>query len=214
MSELTSFVSRAAEKARDEVHRRKIAKAVATYDAAVTNTKADQFRDWQEARNLATAIKNYTLENLADLLEQFEKNFTAHDGKVFWAATAEQAADYVVQLAQNRRAKKVVKSKSMTTEEIELNEKLEHAGIEVRESDLGELIVQLAGEKPYHIVTPAMHKSKAEISALFQEKLNAPPTESAEELTMIARQHLRQDYVTADIGITGANFIIADAGAI
>jgi L-lactate dehydrogenase complex protein LldF len=91
---------------------------------------------------------------------------------------------------------------------------LETAGIEVRESDLGELIVQLAGEKPYHIVTPAMHKSKAEISRLFQEKLNAPLTENAEELTMVARRHLRRDYVTADIGITGANFLIADCGAV
>ncbi len=214
MSEFTNFVSHSAAKASDEVHRLKIAKAITTYDTAVTNTKANQFSDWRAARHLAASIKNYTLENLADLLEQFEANFIAHGGKVFWAVTAEEAADYVLQLATDRRAKKVVKSKSMTTEEIDLNEKLEHAGIEVRESDLGELIVQLAGEKPYHIVTPAMHKSKAEISALFQEKLEAPPTESAEELTMIARKHLRQDYVTADIGITGANFIIADAGAI
>jgi len=214
MSEFTDFVSRAAVKASDEVHRRKIAKAIATYNTAVTNTKANQFSDWQKARSLAAEIKNYTLAHLADLLEQFEANFIARGGKVFWAATADEAADYVLQLAKERRVKKVVKSKSMTTEEIDLNEKLEHAGIAVRESDLGELIVQLAGEKPYHIVTPAMHKSKAEISALFQEKLEAPPTESAEELTMIARRHLREDYVTADIGITGANFIIADAGAI
>lgn len=214
MSELSSFLSRSASKAGDDTHRWKIAKAIATYDAAVTTTKVSQFLDWQAARHLAAAVKNYTLENLADLLEQFESNFTARGGKIFWAATATDAANYVVQLAQQRQAKKIVKSKSMTTEEINLNEKLEQAGIEVRESDLGELIVQLAGEKPYHLVTPAMHKSKAEISQLFQEKLQAPPTESAEELTMIARRHLRQDYVTADIGITGANFIIADAGAI
>lgn len=214
MPEVTNFISRSALKASDEVHRLKIAKAIATYDAAATSTKANQFSDWQQARNIAAAIKNYTLAHLADLLEQFEANFSARGGKVFWAATAAEATDYVLQLAQERHARKVVKSKSMTTEEINLNEKLEHAGIEVRESDLGELIVQLAGEKPYHIVTPAMHKSKAEISALFQEKLDAPPTESAEELTMIARRHLRQDYVTAAIGITGANFIIADAGAI
>ncbi|MCG3121211.1 MAG: Lactate utilization protein B [bacterium] len=214
MSEFSSFLSRSASKASDDTHRWKIAKAIATYDAAVATTKANQFLDWQAARHLAAAIKNYTLENLADLLEQFESNFTARGGKIFWAATAAAAAKYVVQLAQQRQAKKIVKSKSMTTEEINLNAQLEQAGIEVRESDLGELIVQLAGEKPYHIVTPAMHKSKAEISQLFQEKLQAPPTESAEELTMIARRHLRQDYVTADIGITGANFIIADAGAI
>jgi L-lactate dehydrogenase complex protein LldF len=214
MSEYSQFLSRAAIKARDDEHRFKIAKAVATYETAVAAAKANQFVDWQAARNLAAAIKNYTLANLADLLEQFETAFTARGGKIFWATTAAEARDYILQLAQHRRAKKVVKSKSMTTEEIQLNESLEAAGIEVRESDLGELIVQLAGEKPYHIVTPAMHKSTAEISRLFQEKLHAPPTENAEELTMVARHHLRQDYVTADIGITGANFLIADCGAI
>ncbi len=214
MSEMSEFLSRAAIKAQDDEHRLKIAKAIATYDNAVTATKANQFVNWQAARQLATELKNHTLENLADLLEQFEQAFTARGGKVFWAATASEAADYVLALAQRRQAKKVVKSKSMTTEEIQLNEKLEAAGIEVRESDLGELIVQLAGEKPYHIVTPAMHKSKAEISRLFQEKLNAPFTENAEELTMVARRHLRRDYVTADIGITGANFLIADCGAV
>jgi L-lactate dehydrogenase complex protein LldF len=214
MSEISEFLSRAAIKAHDDEHRLKIAKAIATYDNAVAATKTNQFVDWQAARHLAAEVKNHTLENLADLLEQFERAFSARGGKVFWAATASEAADYVVNLAQRRQAKKVVKSKSMTTEEIQLNEKLEANGVEVRESDLGELIVQLAGEKPYHIVTPAMHKSKVEISRLFQEKLNAPPTENAEELTMVARRHLRQDYVTADIGITGANFLIADCGAV
>lgn len=214
MSEFSSFLARSAEKARDEAHRLKISKAIATYDAAVTATKANQFVDWQTARNLAAAIKDYTLQNLADLLEQFEANFAARGGKVFWAANADDAANYVLQLAHQQQARKVVKSKSMTTEEINLNEKLEAGSVEVRESDLGELIVQLAGEKPYHIVTPAMHKTKAEISRLFQEKLHAAPTENAEELTMVARRHLRQDYVTADIGISGANFIVADAGAI
>lgn len=214
MSEMSEFLSRAANKTRDDEHRLKIAKAIATYDNAVAATKTKQFTDWQAARHLAAEVKNHALENLADLLEQFEQAFAARGGKVFWAASASEAADYVLALAQKRRAKKIVKSKSMTTEEIQLNEKLEAAGIEVRESDLGELIVQLAGEKPYHIVTPAMHKSTAEISQLFQEKLNAPPTENAEELTMVARRHLRQDYVTADIGITGANFLIADCGAV
>src|SRR5574341_727848 len=214
MSEFSQFLSQAAIKANDELHRLKIAKAIATYDAAVTATKASQFGDWQAARNLAAEVKNCAVENLADLLEQFETTFTARGGKVFWAETASAAADYIINLARQRQAQKAVKSKSMTTEEIGLNEKLAAAGIAVRESDLGELIVQLAGEKPYHIVTPAMHKSKAEISRLFQEKLSAPPTENAEELTMVARRHLRQDYVTADIGITGANFLVADCGAV
>jgi len=214
MSEFSSFISRSAVKASDDSHRVKIAKAIATYDSAVAATKTSQFSDWQAARDFAETIKNYTLDHLADLLEQFESAFTARGGKVFWAANADDAANYVLQLAHRHHAQKVVKAKSMTAEEINLNENLAASGVEARESDLGELIVQLAGEKPYHIVTPAMHKTKAEISQLFQEKLNAPPTESAEELTMIARRHLRQDYVTADIGITGANFIIAEVGAI
>ncbi|MDZ7309926.1 MAG: LutB/LldF family L-lactate oxidation iron-sulfur protein [candidate division KSB1 bacterium] len=214
MSEFSHFRSRSAIKANDDDHRLKIAKAIATYETAVMATKANQFIDWQTARSLATEVKNHALGKLAELLEQFEEKFTARGGKIFWAASAGEATDYVLKLAQQKSAKKIVKSKSMTTEEIHLNEALAAAGIEVRESDLGELIVQLAGEKPYHIVTPAMHKSKAEISQLFQEKLKAPPTDSAEELTMVARRYLRQDYVTADIGITGANFLLADCGAI
>jgi L-lactate dehydrogenase complex protein LldF len=102
----------------------------------------------------------------------------------------------------------------MTTEEIFFNELCEEQGMEVWESDLGELIVQLAGEKPYHIVTPAMHKSTAEISRLFHEKLGSPLTDSAAELTMVAREHLRQAYITADIGVTGANFLLAREGAV
>ncbi|MDZ7343639.1 MAG: LutB/LldF family L-lactate oxidation iron-sulfur protein [candidate division KSB1 bacterium] len=214
MSEFSQFITRANLKASDDAHRLKLAKAIATYESAVSATKASQLIDWQATRELAATIKKFTLAHLADLLEQFEAAFTTRGGKIFWAATATEASDYIVRVAQQHHAKKIVKSKSMTTEEIHLNEQLEAAGIEVRESDLGELIVQLAGEKPYHIVTPAMHKTKAEISRLFQEKLQAPPTENAEELTMIARLHLRQDYVTADLGITGANFLIADCGAV
>jgi L-lactate dehydrogenase complex protein LldF len=102
----------------------------------------------------------------------------------------------------------------MTTEELDLNECLERAGVEVLESDLGELIVQLAGEKPYHIVTPAMHKSKEDIAALFHEKLGTPLDASAEDLAMTARRHLRGAYVTAELGVTGANFLVAGDGSV
>lgn len=214
MTELQQFLHLSAQKAADDEHRFKIAKAVGIYEHAVSQTRASQFKNWQEARALAAAIKDEALSRLPDFLEQFEENFSARGGRVFWAETAGDAAAYILQVAQSRHAKKVVKSKSMTTEEIALNEQLEAAGMEVWESDLGELIVQLAGEKPYHIVTPAMHKSKEEIARLFHEKLDAPLTGSAEELTMVARRHLRQAYVTSDIGITGGNFLIADAGAV
>ncbi len=214
MTERQHFLHLSAQKAADETHRSKIGKAIGIYEQTVARTKTSQFKDWEQARALAAAIKNEALARLPDLLEQFEAKFIAAGGKVFWAETAAEAVKYILQIAQQRRARKVVKSKSITTEEIQLNENLERAGLEVWESDLGELIVQLAGEKPYHIVTPAMHKSKAEIAQLFQEKLQAPPTDSAEELTMIARRHLRQAYISSDIGITGGNFLIADAGAV
>src|SRR5204862_3121034 len=109
---------------------------------------------------------------------------------------------------------KVVKSKSMTTEEIHLNDALEVAGIHTVETDLGEYICQIRGEAPYHIVTPVMHLTKADIARTFQEKLGVPLTDSAEELTMIARARLRQEFLTADMGVTGANFAVADTGMI
>ena len=214
MTEHQHFLQLSAQKAGDNAHRLKLGKAIATYDAVVGNTKKSQFKNWEEARTLAAQIKNYALAHLPELLEQFEKNFIAAGGKVFWAETGTEAAQYIVNLAQQQRVRKAVKSKSMTTEEIHLNESLEKSGVEVWESDLGELIVQLANEKPYHIVTPAMHKTKEEIGALFQQTLHAPLTTNAEELTMIARRHLREAYITSGMGVTGANFLIADAGAI
>lgn len=214
MSEATDFLERAAVKAADKEHALTLARACATHDVAVNAMQAEQYHDWQQARDQGARLKRDVLDRLPDLLETFEAKIAARGAKVLWAEDAGQARDYILEVVQRRGAKKVVKSKSMTTEEIGLNECLEDRGVEVWESDLGELIVQLAGEKPYHIVTPAMHKRKGEIAKLFQEKLNAPPTDSAEELTMVARGHLRQAYVTADIGVTGANFIIAEEGAI
>ncbi len=214
MSEYTEFLTRAAAKAQDDVHRRQILKAISVYETKVAGMKALQFRDWQEARRLAARVKDHALAHLPELLESFEAKIVRRGARVLWAETAKEAQDLFLGIVQRHAAKKVVKSKSMTTEEVELNELLERAGVEVWESDLGELIVQLAGEKPYHIVTPAMHKSKEEIAALFHEKLGAPPGLSPEELTMIARRHLREAYVTAEIGVTGANFLIAEDGAV
>ncbi len=214
MNTQKQFKKQSAEKAHDQQHLLKIRKAIRTYDEKVAEMKQAQFIDWPAARKQAGQIKQYVLENWADLLEQFESNMKENGAEVLWAETAEQARQIFLEIADRHKAKKIVKSKSMTTEEIELNETCEANGIEVWESDLGELIVQLAGEKPYHIVTPAMHKSKAEISKLFHEKLGSVESDSAEELTMIARAHLRQAYVTADIGVSGANFLIADPGLV
>ncbi len=214
MSEYSQFLKRSNLIAEDELHRGKIMKAVNTHDDKVETMKDYQFIDWQESRDQAAAVKDYVLDHLPDLLEQFESKISARGTKVLWAQTVEEAQQYILDIAKEHNAKKIIKAKSMTTEEIAFNETCEAAGYEVMESDLGELIVQLAGEKPYHIVTPAMHKNTAEIAELFHEKLGTPITDSAEELTMAARAHLRDGYVTADIGVSGANFLIADDGAV
>ncbi len=214
MSEQTSFLERAATKSADKVHAANIFKAVTSFEQAHIQTKQNQFHDWQDARERAAEIKDDVLNRLPDLLETFEKNISARGTKVLWAEDADEARRHFMEIARKHKARKIVKAKSMATEEIELNELLESEGLDVIESDLGELIVQLGREKPYHIIAPAIHKTKEEIAQLFHEKLDAPLTDSPEELTMVARAHLRKIYVTADIGVSGANFLIADEGAI
>jgi L-lactate dehydrogenase complex protein LldF len=214
LSEHSRFIDSSEVKAADETHRKRLLKVIASYDSVVVNQKAGQFINWQDARSIAAEVKRYVLDNLPELLEQFEANATENGMKVLWAQDVADAHRIVQEIIERHGVKKVVKSKSMTSEELELNEFLEHRGIETLESDLGELIVQLNGEKPYHIVTPAMHKSKEEISEIFQRTLGCEPTTDAEELTDIARRHLREAYITADLGISGANFLLADDGAI
>ena len=147
-------------------------------------------------------------------LLEFEQNFTRRGGKVVWANDAAEANHEILNILRKHSAKMVVKSKSMVTEEIQLNESLIHHQIESVETDLGEYIVQLLGQKPYHIVTPAMHLSKDEIAKLFHEKFGSPIDASPEQITEVARGIMREKFVKADIGITGANFLIADTGSI
>jgi L-lactate dehydrogenase complex protein LldF len=139
---------------------------------------------------------------------------TRRGGKVIWARDASEAADFVLGLAKEKNARRLVKSKSMTTEEIDLNERLEHHKLEVVETDLGEYILQLAHEKPYHIVAPALHKTRYDVADIFTERLGVEREVVIEKQTMIARAVLRQKFLSADIGITGANFLIADSGAV
>ncbi len=210
---LEKFNHDATVKTADLHHRAVIQKAITTYDVAVARGRL-RFADWQNARSRAAAIKWETINHLDQYLEEFERNVLANGGHVFWAETAEDARAHVLQLARRHKVEKVVKSKSMTTEEIHLNDALETAGIHTVETDLGEYICQIRGEPPYHIVTPVMHLTKADIARTFQEKLGTPLTDSAEELTMIARARLRQEFLTADMGITGANFAVADTGMV
>jgi L-lactate dehydrogenase complex protein LldF len=207
------FAHAAAAKAADLSHRAVIQKNIATYDAAVARGRL-RFADWQNARSRAAAIKWETINHLDRYLEQFERNVLANGGQVFWAETAADARNHVLELTRRHGVHKIVKSKSMTTEEIHLNEALEAEGIRTIETDLGEYICQLRGEPPYHIVTPVMHLTKADIARTFQEKLGTPLTENAEELTMIARAKLRREFMTADMGITGGNFAVADTGMV
>ncbi|MBV9106838.1 MAG: iron-sulfur cluster-binding protein [Verrucomicrobia bacterium] len=194
-------------------HRAKIRAALKSYETARDERKA-QYQDWQAARHGAASIKWESLNHLDAYLVDFVTKLSARGTKVFWAGNAQEARDYIVALAKEKRAHTIIKSKTMTSEEIHLNEALRQAGYEVVESDLGEFIVQLRGEAPYHLVFPAMHLTRHEISDLFHEKLHSAPSEHPEELTMIARKELRFKYIQADIGISGANFGIAETGMI
>src|SRR3984893_18482699 len=197
----------------DLVHRAKIRSALGSYEKARAGTTA-HYQDWQAARAGAAAIKWEAINHLDVYLTQFADKLTARGTKVFWASNGNEARGYVVALAKEKGARLIIKSKSMTSEEIHLNSALGKAGYEVVESDLGEYIVQLREEPPYHLVAPAMHLTRHEISDLFREKLHSLPTENPEELTMIARSNLRMKYLQADIGITGVNFGIAETGMI
>jgi len=207
------FKEAANKKAADQQHRLKLNYNIKQYDNAVEKGK-QQFAHIDLAKRRAKNIKWQSIENLGRYLEEFETNFIGNGGKVIWAEDAKDARDEIIHILKTNDAKTVVKSKSMATEEIELNHHLEEQGVEVAETDLGEYIVQLAGEKPYHIVTPAMHKSKEDVQQLFHNKLGTAPDLSPEQLTEVARENLREIYISADVGITGANFLIANTGSI
>lgn len=170
--------------------------------------------DWEGARERARAIKDETLLHLDRYLEQFTANAERAGARVHWARDAAEACEIIGRIAEERGARTVVKSKSMATEEIHLNAALTRRGIEPIETDLGEYIIQLAGETPSHIVAPAIHKTRAQIAALFAEKLGIAPSEDAAALTAAARQTLRRRFAEAEVGISGVNFAVAETGTI
>ncbi|PKB62660.1 MAG: iron-sulfur cluster-binding protein [SAR202 cluster bacterium Io17-Chloro-G1] len=175
---------------------------------------SDQTPDWEALQDKGRAIKAHTLDNLAYYLEMVERNVISSGGHIYFAKDAEAASNYVVNLAKERGIELVIKGKSMVSEEMALNHRLEEEGIEPVETDLGEYIVQLAEETPFHIIAPAIHKSRGEVSELFVEKLNVPMYDNIEDLTREARDQLRQKFVDAGMGITGANFIVAETGTV
>ncbi len=207
------FLEKSKVKAADLDHRRKINFNIGRYNAVVPKGK-EQYDNVHLARERAKNTKWRAIETLDQQLEDFELNFTKRGGKVIWAENAEQAMEEILKICKEKNCKTLVKSKSMVTEEIHLNDNLEKHGIESIETDLGEYIQQLDGETAYHIVTPAMHKSKEDVAKLFNEKLGTPLDYTPEQLTLKAREIMRKKYVQAEVGVTGANFIISDTGAI
>ncbi|MFZ4826443.1 MAG: LutB/LldF family L-lactate oxidation iron-sulfur protein [Phototrophicaceae bacterium] len=165
-------------------------------------------------RQQAAYAKRYALQHLADLLEEAEERLTENGFTVLWAETAEEARQHVLAIAQRHHITRVAKSKSMVTEEIALNDALIEAQIEVVETDLGEYLLQINNEAPSHIVIPVIHKSKAEVRALMQDKMGMPYIEDASEMVAFARQRMRQTFLEAEMGITGGNFVIAETGSL
>lgn len=209
----TSFYQHAHKTAADKELHRKVNYNIGKYAATVKKGKL-QYSDLELAKQRCKNLKWKAIGNLDKYLLEFESNITKRGARVVWAENKDEALAEIKSVMQRVNAKSVVKSKSMTTEEVKLNEFLEKMDVEVVETDLGEYIQQLDHEPPFHIVTPAMHKSKEDVARVFNQHLGTPINATPQELTMFARQRLRQKYTRADVGITGANFILPDLGAV
>ncbi len=208
-----TFKAKSTIRSADIEHRQKVNFNIGKYNAAVPQSKL-QFADNNLVKERAKNIKWRALETLDQCLEEFEMQFTRRGGKVIWAQNSQEALDEILGICKEKNCKTVVKSKSTVTEEIDLNRFLQENGIESIETGLGDYIQQLDEEPPYHIVASAMHKSKEDVAKLFSDKLGTPSKLSPKELTFVAREKIREKYMQAEIGITGANFIISDIGGI
>lgn len=192
-------------------------KAVAGAQERMFNNRAqaaDKLGHWDEWRSMGAAIRDHVLENLDTYLYQLSERVEANGGHVFFAQTGEQAREYIDSVIKETEAQKVVKSKSMVTEEIGLNAMLEAMGCEVLETDLGEYILQLDDDKPSHIVVPALHKNREQIRQVFEEKLGYTGPAEPEQMTRFVREHIRKAFLEADVGITGCNFAVAESGSV
>ncbi len=169
---------------------------------------------FERLRDRAREIKREVMDHLDYYLEQFADSVARRGGKVHWAATAEEACAMVLAIARSAGASEVVKAKTMVSEEIELNRALESASIRAVETDLGEFILQLAGERPAHIVAPAIHKTRGDVADLFAARIDPVRTEEPERLTAIARRALRAMFARAEMGVSGANFAVAETGTV
>ncbi len=180
----------------------------------VNRAKAYEGIDFEELRGQIATLKSYAASHLVELSDQFQKNAEAKGAKVFRTNDPVKVREYILKVAQDNGVKSIVKSKSMATEEIHLNPYLEKAGIEVNETDLGEWIIQLAGQTPSHMVMPAIHMTKEEVSELFSKEINERLTSDIPRLVKVARNELRPKFIKADMGISGGNMAVAETGSI
>ncbi|HEJ9677237.1 TPA: iron-sulfur cluster-binding protein [Proteus mirabilis] len=200
-----------------QVHDQIMQKAVATAQETIGRNRqkmVDELGHWEDWRDRAAQIRDHVLANLDAYLYQLSEKIEQHGGHVFFAQTKEEASQYILNIAKEKKAKKIVKAKSMVTEEIGLNPVLENAGINVIETDLAEFILQQAKDAPSHVVVPAIHKNRAQIRQIFHDKLGYNGSDTPEEMTRFVRQNIRDDFFTADIGITGCNFAVAETGSV
>ena len=204
------------EKAREKLADSQLNKALSNLRNRMVSGRAksiEELDNFEEIREAARQVRDLALSHLDYLLEEFERNATARGAKVHWAATGEEVNRAVLEIARSHRVGKIIKSKSMLGEETGLNQYLERAGIEVRETDLGEYIIQEAHETPSHIIAPAIHRTKEEVADLFHERHNLPRKTDIHEMTREARMMLRPHFFTADMGVSGANFLVAETGS-
>ncbi|MCK6640700.1 MAG: lactate utilization protein [Bacteroidia bacterium] len=213
MADLQQFNRDAEARVFDRKERATVQHNIAQYNQAVASGKS-QYARLDVARSRAAVLRNRVIENLDRYLIDFETNFTRRGGKVIWAQDAEEAGREILELLKSRNVKSVVKSKSMVTEEIGLNDLLKRESIGSVETDLGEFIQQTAGEAPYHIVTPAMHKSKEDVAQLYHSKFGTDENLSPSKIMQWTRSHIRSEFHKAGAGITGANFLIAETGSV
>ncbi|MCX6226196.1 MAG: lactate utilization protein B [Bacteroidia bacterium] len=212
-SKLKIFHAKSEKVAFDRDHRRILTYNVGQYDKAVLKGKLF-FNDLDNAREQASKIKEYCLQEFEHLLVRFEKNARGNGCEVEWASGSDDVLKIIGKVIASEDVRTVVKMKSMLSEELEINHFLKKNKVEAFETDLGEFIVQLAGEKPYHILTPAMHKSKENVAELFNQKFGLEPGSTPEVITDFVRSFLRDKFMSAQMGITGANFLIAETGSV
>ena len=208
-----AFKKRVDEQVHNEIMRKAVVKAQETIGAN-RQKMVDELGHWEEWRDLAKQIRNHVIMNLDAYLYQLSEKVIENGGKVYFAETAEEATAYIRKVALEKNAKKIVKSKSMVTEEIGMNHVLEAEGIKVVETDLGEYLLQIAGDKPSHIVVPAIHKDRHQIRKDLHEKLGYDGPETPEAMTLFVREKIRQDFLEADIGISGCNFAVPETGSV